>query len=87
MLFRSLRRANGLSDADDGDLEGRNPEIGHLIHFVGGLECVEHRGQAQIEHAIENQDVNPHGNNDIKIGVIATSRIHETRASLVVFVS
>jgi hypothetical protein len=34
-------------------------------------EGVEHRGQAGVEHAVENKDVDTHGNYDIKVGNLA----------------
>jgi hypothetical protein len=34
-------------------------------------ECVEHRGQSGVEYAVENKDVDTHGNFDINLGNLA----------------
>src|SRR4029079_480447 len=47
---------------------------GHRDELVGRLEDVEDGRQPQIEDVVESEDADPHGNNDIKDGVIATSR-------------
>ncbi|MDT4843022.1 hypothetical protein FQZ97_769400 [compost metagenome] len=62
----ALGGAHALAGAHDGDVERRHVELQHGGEFVRGGEDVEHRGQAGVEHAVEGEDIEFHGNNDTK---------------------
>jgi hypothetical protein len=46
-----VRRANGLSYADDRDVESWRGKRSHLIQLVRGLKGVEDRGETEVEDA------------------------------------
>jgi hypothetical protein len=61
-----LRGVHLAPHADQRDLERRHREVEHAGQLVGGAEDVLHRRQTGVEHAIEGEDVDLHGNNDSK---------------------
>src|SRR5207302_7544616 len=69
----ALRSPDCLSHADNADLEARHRQTAHLDHFVCRLECIEDSRQSEVKDVVEGKDVNAHGKNDTKYGVLAYS--------------
>ena len=76
----ALRGLDRLPDADDAHVESRHREPGHLDQLVRRLEGVEDGREAEVEHAVEREDVDAHGKNDIKDGVLANWPLRCDRA-------
>jgi hypothetical protein len=66
-----VRGRDCFSNADDAKLESWDGERGQLDELVGRVECIQDGGQAEIEDAVESENVNAHGKYDTKYDVLA----------------
>ena len=70
---QALRADDPAPHAHGSYLEARHRQACDRNQLVCGLQAVQDGREAQIEHAVECQHVHAHGNNDIKIGILANS--------------
>ena len=63
---------HALPDADDAHVERLHGHVRKLHQLVRRLERIEHCGKAEVEDIVESEDVDAHGKNDTKNGVLAT---------------
>ena len=79
----ALRGLDHFSNADDPWLESRHGKPGHLDQLVRRLKDIEDGGETQIEDAVESEDVDTHGKDDTKNGVLANTPLRRSPLRLI----